>query len=91
MTVNSMTAFARERDDSGPGNLVIEIRSVNHRYLDCVFKLPEQLRGQEPAWRQQVQTRLSRGKIEILVRWQAVAGGGDRLEINGNYRRGGRQ
>ena len=31
---------------------------------------------------QQVQARLSRGKIEILVRWQAVAGGGDRLEIN---------
>jgi uncharacterized protein (TIGR00255 family) len=82
MTVNSMTAFARERDDSGPGSLVIEIRSVNHRYLDCVFKLPELLRALEPAWRQQLQTTLSRGKIEVLLRWQAATGQNDGLRLN---------
>ena len=49
--INSMTAFARESDESGAGNLVVEIRSVNHRYLDCHFKLHEQLRGLEPRWR----------------------------------------
>jgi uncharacterized protein (TIGR00255 family) len=79
-----MTAFARERDESGPGSLVIEIRSVNHRYLDCVFKLPEQLRSQEPSWRQRMQSTLSRGKIEVSVRWQPEAGGSEGLRLNGS-------
>ena len=82
MTVNSMTAFARERDDSGPGSLVIEIRSVNHRYLDCVFKLPEQLRSLETAWRQQLQETLSRGKVEVQLRWQAQSGQAEGLRLN---------
>lgn len=70
MTVNSMTAFAREADDSGQGSLVIEIRSVNHRYLDCQFKLPDQLRALEYGWRQKLQAALSRGKVEVMARWQ---------------------
>ena len=82
MTVNSMTAFARERDDSGPGSLVVEIRSVNHRYLDCVFKMPEQLRSLESAWRQQLQASLSRGKVEVQLRWQAQGGQADDFQLN---------
>ena len=70
MSVNSMTAFAREAADSGHGSLAIEIRSVNHRYLDCIFKLPEPLRSREPLWRQRLQSSLARGKVEISVRWQ---------------------
>ena len=69
--VNSMTAFAREHGDTNQGAIVVELRSVNHRYLDCSFKLPEQLRGLEPAWRDLLRKRLARGKVECLVRWQA--------------------
>lgn len=69
--INSMTAFARERGERAQGTLVIELRSVNHRYLDCSFKLPEQLRGLEPAWRELMRTNLSRGKVECQLRWQA--------------------
>lgn len=82
MTVNSMTAFARELDDSGPGSLVIELRSVNHRYLDVLFKLPEPLRGLEPALREALQSRLARGKLEVQVRWQADSGGATALELD---------
>lgn len=82
MNINSMTAFARESDDTGPGNLAVEIRSVNHRYLDCQFKLPEALRGLETALRERLQQRLSRGKVEVQFRWQAQAGGEGALEIN---------
>ncbi len=80
--INSMTAFARETDDSGPGNLVVEIRSVNHRYLDCIFKLPEALRGLEPAWRQRLQKTLARGKMECQVRYHGQDATSPEMEIN---------
>ncbi len=82
MNINSMTAFARESDDSVPGSLAVEIRSVNHRYLDCHFKLPEALRSLETPLRDRLAKRLSRGKVEVQFRWQAQAGGEDALEIN---------
>ncbi len=69
-----MTAFARETDDSGEGNLALEIRSVNHRYLDCFFKLPDALRSMEPHLRERLQGHLARGKIEIQFRWQEGQG-----------------
>ena len=80
--INSMTAFARERGDCSQGSLVVELRSVNHRYLDCNFKLPEQLRGLEPGWRDLLRGRVSRGKIECQLRWQANQGGATSLEID---------
>jgi uncharacterized protein (TIGR00255 family) len=82
MTINSMTAFARETDDSGPGSLAVEIRSVNHRYLDCQFKLPEALRGLEPGLRERLQSRLSRGKLEVMLRLQAHTGGEEGIAVN---------
>jgi uncharacterized protein (TIGR00255 family) len=80
--INSMTAFARERGECGQGSLVVELRSVNHRYLDCSFKLPEQLRGLEPAWRDLLRGKLSRGKVECQLRWQANQGGAGALAVN---------
>ena len=82
MTINSMTAFARESDETGTGSLAVEIRSVNHRYLDCYFKLPETLRALESGLRERLQARLARGKIEVQFRWQSQAGGPDGLTIN---------
>ena len=43
--IQSMTAFARESAEIEQGTLTIELRSVNHRYLDCSFKLPDELRA----------------------------------------------
>jgi len=80
--INSMTAFAREADDSDAGSLVVEIRSVNHRYLDCTFKLPEPLRALESNWRQLLQKALSRGKLDCFVRWQPAPSADTALEIN---------
>lgn len=82
MTVNSMTAFAREIDDSGPGHLTVELRSVNHRYLDSYFKLPEPLRNLEPSLREALQARLARGKLEIQMRFQADAGAAQGMELD---------
>jgi len=62
--LHSMTGFARESVETTLGTLTWEIRAVNHRYLDVQFKLPDDLRPKEQAFRQQVSGVLGRGKVE---------------------------
>jgi len=62
--LHSMTGFARESVETALGTLSWEVRAVNHRYLDVQFKLPEDLRPKEQAFRQQASATLSRGKVE---------------------------
>lgn len=62
--LHSMTGFARESAETALGTLTWEIRAVNHRYLDVQFKLPDDLRPKEQAFRQQASAVLGRGKVE---------------------------
>jgi len=65
--INSMTGFAR-REASGPwGQLACELRSVNHRYLEPGFRLPEELRGLEGELRQTLAKLLRRGKVDCTI------------------------
>ncbi len=68
----SMTGFARSQAQGDWGELVWEMRSVNHRYLDIHLRLPEALRSLEPAIREAVGKYLSRGKIDIGVKLVAA-------------------
>lgn len=63
-----MTGFARQSVESKSGALTWELRSVNHRYLDVQFRLPEELRPKEQAFKQQVSGILKRGKVECALR-----------------------
>ena len=63
-----MTAFASAESDTGQGSLSIEIRSVNHRYLELGLRLPEELRSLEPQIRERVAAKLSRGKVDLGMR-----------------------
>lgn len=65
---HSMTAFARQAADYPWGSLVWELRSVNHRYLEPSFKLPESARGIEMELRERLRNRLARGKVECALR-----------------------
>lgn len=69
--IRSMTAFASAQGDTVHGNLSIELRSVNHRYLELSPRLPEELRGFEPALRETLTARLARGKVDVSVRLKA--------------------
>ena len=68
--IHSMTAFARESAATDQGVLTVELRSVNHRYLDCTFKLPDALRPLEQRLREQAGKALARGKLDCLIRLQ---------------------
>ena len=65
--LHSMTGFARESVETDIGTLTWEIRAVNHRYLDFQFKLPEDLRPKEQAFRQQASASVGRGKVECAL------------------------
>jgi len=79
---SSMTAFARKQADFAWGSLIWEIRSVNHRYLEPVFRLPEQFRPIEPRLRDQLRNSLSRGKVEAQLKFIADVSEGSRIPIN---------
>ena len=63
-----MTAFARGEAIADGRRLSLEIRSVNHRYLDIGLRVPESLRAHETLLRERLRTRLERGKVELSLR-----------------------
>ncbi|MFC3283948.1 YicC/YloC family endoribonuclease [Litchfieldella rifensis] len=79
--VHSMTAFARHSREADWGSLHLELRSVNQRYLDLHFRLPETLRDLEPAYRDALRGRLARGKVECTLRFEPSAVG-ENLAVN---------
>ncbi|EPC00793.1 hypothetical protein L861_13460 [Litchfieldella anticariensis FP35 = DSM 16096] len=79
--VHSMTAFARQSREADWGSLQLELRSVNQRYLDLHFRLPETLRDLEPAYRDTLRAKLARGKVECTLRFEPSAVG-ENLTIN---------
>ncbi len=80
--LKSMTAFARVDENHPKGNFVWEVRSINHRYLEVGFRLPEELRSSEFDLRKQVQNLLSRGKVDCTFRLKATANSDVNLSIN---------
>ena len=78
---NSMTAFSRHQESHDWGQQTWEIRSVNHRYLEPSFKLPDLARPCETELRKQLKKYASRGKLDISLRLQPDRST-DSLEIN---------
>jgi uncharacterized protein (TIGR00255 family) len=71
--VMSMTGFARVSQQSDSGGTIWEIRSVNHRYLEISWHLPEQLRDCEAKLRACLQQRFKRGKFDCTLKYQTSA------------------
>lgn len=80
--IHSMTGFAR-REARGPwGRLAWELRSVNHRYLEIGLRLPEELRALEGSIRERISARLSRGKVDVSLRWDRLEATAVELSVN---------
>jgi len=80
--LRSMTAFASAESDTALGTLSIEIRSVNHRYLELGLRLPEELRSLEPQVRERVAARLSRGKVDLGLRYKPAAAAASAISLD---------
>jgi uncharacterized protein (TIGR00255 family) len=77
-----MTGFARQAAESPLGTLTWELRTVNHRYLDIQFRLPDELRPNENELRQQVAKHLKRGKIDCSLHFRRATSKTAELKIN---------
>ncbi|QGX93015.1 YicC family protein [Tatumella sp. TA1] len=80
--IRSMTAFARHDMKGEWGNASWELRSVNQRYLETYIRLPEQFRCLEPVIRDRIRQRLTRGKVECQLRFDANPGAQGELTLN---------
>ncbi len=80
--IYSMTAFSRIEIKGDWGNAVWEIRSVNQRFLETYFRLPEQFRGIEPVLRERFRKQLNRGKVECNLRFNANPATKSELALN---------
>ncbi len=66
--IRSMTAFASGERNLDTGTLTCELRAVNHRFLEIGTRMPEELRALEPAIRERIASRISRGKLDLGLR-----------------------
>ena len=78
----SMTGYATLARELPGGSLSVEIKSVNGRFLDIQFRLTEEMRPVEPALRELITSKVTRGKIECRVATTASANAAPRLELN---------
>jgi len=78
----SMTGFASTTREFPGGLLSIELRAVNHRYLDVQMRLPEELRIIEPQLRELIGGRVTRGKVECRIGLNQTDSDTPQLELN---------
>jgi uncharacterized protein (TIGR00255 family) len=80
--IYSMTGYAIATKESSQGTLSLELRSVNHRYLDIQFRLPDKFRALEPSMRELITSKLSRGKVDCYMSFNQLSGNEGMQRIN---------
>ncbi len=80
--IHSMTGFGRASFSRAGVRFDLEVRSVNHRYLDVRVRLPRVLASLEPEVRARVQDRLARGKVDVVIASPEGSSPRPRLEID---------
>jgi uncharacterized protein (TIGR00255 family) len=80
--IQSMTAFARVQSQTGKGNFVCELRSINHRYLEFSLRLPDVLHACEVLMRDLIREHVKRGKVECYFSYQAASSADASITVN---------
>ena len=80
--IKSMTGFGKYNDIMNDREYQIEVKSVNHRYLDISVKLPRQLSYLEDVIKKKVSTSIKRGKIDIFITFNNNSQEGRKLKID---------
>lgn len=80
--MRSMTGYGRARQTLGEQTITVEVRAVNHRYLDCTVKAPRQYGFLDEAIKKAAATRIARGKVEVAVMVDVGEGGDVAVRVN---------
>jgi uncharacterized protein (TIGR00255 family) len=80
--IHSMTGFGQKQAPWQDGSVTVEIRSVNHRFLEVACRLPRHLHALEDPLKKAVQHRCSRGRVELTVTIQTGKGRGGLINLD---------
>ncbi len=82
-----MTGYGRGTFSSEDLNVTIDLKSINHRYLELYFKIPKSYSFLEDKLRREISGKISRGKVEISVIIEQLSPINDQVELNPSYLR----
>ena len=77
-----MTGFGRAEETVGGRNIIVEIKSVNHRFFDFTCRVPREYGFLEEKLRTLLQERVARGKVDVFVDMEALDEVSAKVEIN---------
>jgi uncharacterized protein (TIGR00255 family) len=77
-----MTGYATAARELAWGSVSVELRSVNHRYLDVSFRMPDELRPAETALREAIAATVTRGKVECRIAYALRSGAQNSAELD---------
>ena len=80
--MKSMTGYGRAKEERDGRTITVELRAVNHRYLDCTVKAPRQYGFLDDAVKKAAAARIARGKVEIFVGVEIEEGGDVAVTVN---------
>ena len=80
--IQSMTGYGKSTLSKEQREYQMEIKSVNHRYLDISIKLPKTLGYLENEIKKQITTKIKRGKVDVLVTFENESQEGKNIKIN---------
>ena len=80
--MKSMTGYGRAREQLDGKTITVELRAVNHRYLDCTVKAPRQYGFLDEAVKKAAASRIARGKVEAFVGVEVQEGGDVAVTVN---------
>jgi uncharacterized protein (TIGR00255 family) len=80
--IYSMTGYAVAGAELAFGALNLELRTVNHRYLDIQFRIPDELRPLESGLREKAVARINRGKVEVRIAIAKSAASQSNLQLD---------
>ena len=80
--MKSMTGYGRAREEKNGRTITVELRAVNHRYLDCTVKAPRQYGFLDDAVKKAAAARIARGKVEVFVSVETQEGGDIAVTVN---------
>ena len=80
--MKSMTGYGRAKEERDGKTITVELRAVNHRYLDCTVKAPRQYGFLDDAVKKAAAARIARGKVEIFVGVEVEEGGDVAVTVN---------
>jgi uncharacterized protein (TIGR00255 family) len=80
--IRSMTGFGQKQAPWLDGSVTVEVRSVNHRFLEVACRLPRPLHALEELFKKAVHQRCTRGRVDLTITIQAGKGRGGLLHID---------